>query len=159
MNGKVFFGGLPTEMDVKKLLDRFGSPGPGLIPYEELEAVLGISWRTGRFRLIVKNWRRAMFREMNIDTAISPSAGVQVLQEWERVHVSHKDLKRSIRCARRSYVRVSAVRVDKLNEQQRTVHDHVVRHTQAVFLASTTHEKDLTASLKAIEQLPRKPVN
>jgi len=151
----MYFGGVPTAIDVKQLTDHFGKPEAGLISYADIEAVLKLSWKERRFQLIVKNWRRALLRECNIDTEIEGGVGVRVLKAEERADVTHNDLKKVIRKSRRCYLRASSIPVAELNEVARKKYDHVIRHTQAVFLASTTHEKELTKALKMDVPLPR----
>lgn len=152
---KVFFGGIPSAADVKKLVDHFGKPEPGLIPYAEIAEVLDLEWRTSRFKLIVTNWRKSLIRECNIDTIAEPGMGIRVLKVGERLDVTHKDLKTAIRKGRRAFIRLNSIPVAECNELERRKYDHQMRHTQAIVIASTTHAKELTASLKREMILPR----
>lgn len=154
-NAGMFFGGLPTEIDVRKLIDQFGKPDYGLIPYADIEAVLGMAWRTPRFRLILTNWRKHLRKELNLDTSMQPGEGVTVLRAGERIEVSHGDLKRAIRQTRKSYARIISVPTAELDAVSRTKYDHVVRHAQAVYQAGATHERELTHALKVHAPLPR----
>jgi len=100
-DGNVFFGGVPTEPDVRKLVDRFGTPEPGIIAHEDVEAVLGHGRLTSRYRTVVWVWRRRLFRQSNIDMIAEPGVGFRVLTSGERVDVCVRDLGQTVTKLRR----------------------------------------------------------
>src|SRR5262245_53413982 len=103
---KPYFGGIPTEPDVRRLMDRFCAPEPGVIPHEEIEKEIREESDSSRYRTIVSAWRRRLRREHNIDTSAEPGHGIRILTEPERVDVSKRDLGRGVRGIVRSHVRI-----------------------------------------------------
>ena len=84
-NGKPFFGGMPTEMDVKKLMSTFPKLHAGLqISHGEIELLIGVKKDTSRYRTIVNAWRQKIFKEQNEWFGSIPGVGYKVLSPEER---------------------------------------------------------------------------
>ncbi len=153
---KVFFGGVPTEPDVKKLIGAYGSPAEGtVLPYDELSEVLQLSRRSSRFRTVITAWRKQLLKEYNLDSKARVGEGIVILTPEQRVEESGKNLLSSARQVRRGFVRASTVPTARLDGISRQKHDHMMRIGRVMHDAITTNCKALTYELKAIEQLPR----
>lgn len=151
-----YFGGIPTEPDVKKLERHFGVPQAGLIAHEDVEAIIGAARDSTRYRTIVGAWRRRLLREENIATAADPGKGIRVLTEPERVDHAQRHLGLSARKVLREHRWALMIDASKLDEVAMRKRDHVVRASAAMAVAATTSVKELTSALRAPAQLPRK---
>lgn len=137
-----YFGGIPMEPQVRKLLDTFGSPEPGIIRHDQIETVIGENRRSSRYQSIVVAWRKRMFKEQNIDSDAVRGVGVKILTESERVDVSGKDFGRASKRVVRSHHRISVVQNEKLDEKTKYKADHLRRITamSAGALAASVRE-------------------
>jgi len=153
--GKPFFGGIPTGPEIQKLWDALGAPGPGVIPHERFEEVLGIDRKNGRYRQIVNGWRRKLLKERNIDTQAEVAVGIRVLTEPERVHVSCGDLMTATRRVRKATLRAQPIREAELDEVDRVKLNHIRLAGSKMFAATSTSARDLSRLLKAPEQQPK----
>jgi hypothetical protein len=154
---RIFWGGVPTEPDVRKLLQHYGAPTEGtLIAYDELHAILHLP-KGSRFKSVLSAWRKQLMKEFNIDTKAEPGKGILILAPHERVNESSKNLIQAARRVRRGYLRASTVPVARLDATSRMKHDHVLRIGRLMHDAITTQSKALTCELKACDQLPRVP--
>ena len=115
-NAKLFFGGLPTGPDVRKLEELYGIPPEGtLIAYDEIVGVLKLpTWRCARFKIVLDTWRRKLARESNVDTACDPGKGLRVLTEPERIVETKSDFRMATRKTRKSARRAHMIRVERL---------------------------------------------
>ena len=54
-------GGMPYKPDVEKLKSRFGIPDRGtLIEHELIASVIGLAWRSERYKGVLNSWRRML---------------------------------------------------------------------------------------------------
>lgn len=115
-----FFGGVPTDPDVKKLEAQFGMPTPGtLISHHDIAACIGVPWRSSRYRTVVDRWRRKLMRESNVDTGAEPGVGIKVLTPPERLVASEKDFKGAVVDIGRAGTRITAIPAEGLTEPER----------------------------------------
>lgn len=149
-----FFGGVPTEPDVNRLMKEFEPKSGTVVSHEAVEAVLGLNRSESRYRTVTTAWRRRLFREENVDTVVTPGHGFRFLREGERVRESVKDFGRNVRGIGRSLRRISAVRAEVLTDQDRAKHDHGRRLIAATLDGARRAQKELAAP-KPIAQLPR----
>jgi hypothetical protein len=155
MTTTLYFGGIPTGPDVKRLLERFGSPAPGLIPYEEIERAIDERRGHSRFRTVVIAWRHRLLRESNIATRAEAGEGIRILTEPERVDEGKRMIGLSARRVLAQHRWNLMIDVTKLDELARRKHDHLVRYSLALATSAQTGMKQLNAALKVPEQLPR----
>ena len=152
----MYFGGLPTAIDTKKLEEAFGIPDVGrLIAYPEIEAVIGHRWKTNRFTTVVSAWRRNLRKNHNVDTDAIPSEGVKVLDMTERVGVSARDLKRGVRGIRGAAIRVSTVDESKIGDAiERAKATKTKEVATRIYMMTSNEVKTLTPP-KPVAALPR----
>lgn len=155
-NVKVYFGGIPTEPDVRKLMDHFGVPQPGLIAHEVLEQLVGHEHTSSRYVTVVGAWRKKLLREFNVASKAEPGDGIKILTEPERVEESRRRLGQSARQAARDHRWALMIDASKLDDVARKKLDHTLRATAAVATAAAVNIKELATALKAPAQLPRK---
>ena len=108
---KAFFGGVPTEADVRALNERWPALKDGdELSHEEVEAVVKQERGSNRYRSITTAWRRDLLRANNIDLAPIPGVGFRCLLPEERISVSIKGFQSGVRKTMRSVKRSAYVR-------------------------------------------------
>lgn len=118
MDGKLYFGGMSTDIELKALMDAYGEAETGtLIPHEDLESLVGSERNTNRFRTVVARWKRTMFAKCNLEVAARPREGYVVLTPSERVQKASDDTKRIQTGLRRVHYRFAAVPREQLSQQ------------------------------------------
>lgn len=148
-SGRVFLGGLPYEPDLLKLREHVGVPAVGtLVPYAAIEACLGCSWRSARFKGVCDAWRRKLEAEGNVILVGVAREGFRVLTAPERVRHAESYLRQGARRIRRSHAIVGTTPHDGLDEAQRT-------RAQALFGATSRHYTELAATVKALAPPPK----
>lgn len=128
-NSKVFFGGVPTSIDIRKLQEQWPETemkAGDTFPYEEIEIVISEGRSTNRFKTITNRWRNIV--ERNTGKRINPDGlnGFKVLTESEKL-AAIEGKRRSIeKQGRRNLVRAGFVERKSLNNDERRRLDHVV---------------------------------
>src|SRR5574343_393784 len=86
---KPLFCGVPTKIDVDKLMDLFKRFKEGdIIPYTDVESVGSVTRNTGRYGSVVSAWRRRMMREANALLIAVPNEGYRIETPAERMTYS-----------------------------------------------------------------------
>jgi len=151
----LYFGGIPTDPEVRKLAERFGVPEPGLLSHASIETTIGQKRDSSRYHTIVHAWRSKLLREHNVGTAAEPGEGIRILTEPERVEESRRQLGLSARQVVRTHRWALMIDVSKLDDVALRKHDHVLRASAAAAGAMAGTVKELANALKAPAQLPR----
>ena len=151
---KQFFGGLPTAMDVRQLVETFGqSPIEGReITHEEVERVIGVARSASRYKSVTGAWRRHMLAEHNVDVGAVAGVGFRILRPDERVTASVKSFQGGTRKQMRSIKRVMLVRSD--DEVIRRKQDVMRRIGAAVVDQASTMMKEIEPP-KPRESMPK----
>ena len=126
--GNLFFGGLPTNIELAKLREAYpeGDLKVGdFIPYHEVEKLLGLTWDSSRFKTVTNRWRRVIENETNIFIHPDPGKGFIILSEPEKLSLSGKQIKSAGKKARRSFVINSRVNRKELTDNQKALSDHL----------------------------------
>lgn len=102
----LFFSGIPTAPDVKKIEDSLGTPKEGdIVEWGMIEKIILCTRNTYRFSSVVTAWRKKLEREQNILMIAEPGKGLKAASPDERIDWSA----RKVRYGRRAIVRGSAV--------------------------------------------------
>ena len=119
-------GGIPTDIDVRRLFDKFGVPKVGdVITYTEIEAVIGVSHKTSRFWTVTVSWRNRLWRQSNRVSSAIPNEAFEFLDSHKRVTYSEKKAKEGMRkVVRASQVAVATDR-DGLSSDEIKTLDHI----------------------------------
>jgi hypothetical protein len=127
--GRVYFGGLPTEVDVRALWERFGVPVEGqAIPYADVEAVCKSKHGTHRHQTVTTAWRRRLFREHNV-LLVAGQGMYTACDPTRRVEFGATKLRTGARAFRRAHVVVSSTDLGRLSPEQRKQADHILMTT------------------------------
>ncbi len=151
---RLFLGALPTDMELKKLNEKWPAPEPGLvIPYEEISLVIGVDAKKSRFMSVIQRWRRQFFKDLWL--ALPGDGTVKFLTEPERVEQVGREVVSLGKKARRTAVHASVISMGKLDEPTRGKAEGYQRAAAAVFLKMSEEMKALRAALQPPKQLPR----
>ena len=142
--GRVWRGGVSTEVDVRRLLDRFGRPEQGKKwSYSEVEDAIGVAKRETRFRTVTLAWRSVVYKLYNVVIGCETGHGFVVLQEPERVGLGTQWYRGAMRKMRRTQKMLSGCDDTKLSEVQRAERSHVERTVASLLLASRMEARRL----------------
>jgi hypothetical protein len=103
MGNTVFFGGVPTQKDIKALAQRFADIDVGdEISHADIESCTGLSRKESRYQTVVAAWRKMLLNEKNIELGAVPGVGFRVLNNSERVSVGIDGIQKGARKQLRS---------------------------------------------------------
>jgi hypothetical protein len=142
MGKPMFFGGVPTELEVKKLKQTYNELSPGqLITYEEVSELIGVEYGSHRFRTVTNRWRKEVESETNIIIGCDAGVGFKVLVEPEKVDLSAQKTRTAGRAARRAYVVAARTDVAGLDQEDRRRLDHCVMMSSKILGAAQLTSK------------------
>lgn len=122
-----YFGGIPTEPDVKKIRETYPEEDleiGEIVKYEEIEKLINVNRKSHRFKGVTNHWRKAVFDEKNILIAAERGIGFKKLSEGEKVGQTSLHLRKAGRAVNRSYVIIGKIDTRQLSEEQRRQLDH-----------------------------------
>lgn len=141
------FGGVPTDIEIKKIRDKW--PDADLTPGQEIAcedvgAEIGHAVASCRFQTVTARWRRLVERGP-AGVVIGRRHGVfVVLKDGQVVDSNESDLRSAIRKTRRVVLRGGKVDVAKLSEDEQKRHALHVSLT-AKLLSAASIRKNETA--------------
>jgi hypothetical protein len=137
-NNKVFAGGVPTDIDVQKIVDEIGVPKEDqMIEYSALEKILGIRKESYRWRTVVNAWRRRLEREHNVLFRAVMNEGYRALAPSGRVDIAGSTFKGALRRIGRAATIASGTDRERLTDEEKRVVDHVQNTGAALRLAAS----------------------
>ena len=147
--GKQFFGGVPTDIEIRKLREKYTDDMlvEGFeIPYSDVEEIIDSQYRTHRFYTVTCRWRKILEKDIGIILqAISGEFVFRVLKDGEKVTLGTQKVRTGCKMFRRSYNVFAKTDTKKLTEQETGEYNHSVKRITAVLQA---------AALKPKAQLP-----
>jgi hypothetical protein len=143
-SSNIFGAGVPTEPDVKRMIDKFGVPKEGtLIRYEQIEKVIGIEKATHRFRTVIHAWRKRMHADHNVVFIAVENQGLKAADPSERVTAASGKVRMGFRCIRRGSVIARTTDVVRLDATERRACEKLAEIDAKVLLAGVTAAKRL----------------
>lgn len=142
---KKFFVGVPTDIDVRLLRDKFGVPEIGAeIDHRVIEETISHRRETFRYKTVVTVWRKKLLRDHNILLTPVPTVGYVVAGNKQRVdHCSRKS-----KSAVRLIVKSSAI-AERTDEKGLDEKDIVLRRRMAMNGAAVRLAMATTANAMA----------
>lgn len=152
--GTVFFGGIPTDVDVAKLEEAFGTPTEGLVlHYEDIDEVLGMTKDEPRWRSVVGAWRKKLLREKNLTSRGVRNEGILFHDASQRVdHLKGRAKQEVRRLVETNRLANTTPTKDLEKHEQRSL-DGVSRLTSAMIHAGRQEEKPWRRKVKQPERL------
>lgn len=161
---QMYFGGLPTGPDIKKLETAFPdmlSLRGTNISHESIEAVLGIRRDSARYKTVCAVWRRKVSRDSGIeirgDLPEIVGVGLRVLSDSEQLHFGGDLRGRAAKRIRRSHIVIGGTDDAKLTPEEKRIKDHGIlaaRHIHAAMMES----RKFLPSMPEPEETPKRPV-
>lgn len=148
---KLFSGGVPTDIDVQRLSERWAIPDEGtLIPYTEVAALIGVAHGSNRYRSVVSAWRRRLLREPfnRLLKARPDLAAYQVLDSNGRVSQCIGWDRHVRRTHRRIYLVAGSTDAKGLSAENQAARTHLMQ-TSATALQASRMQAKKTAPLLA----------
>ena len=153
MANKMFFGGMPTGPDVRKLITAFGKPTPGTeMTHEEIEEVLSISRKENRYFAVTGAWRKQLLKDDGIDIGAVAGIGFRSLLDGERVSNGISGVQQGARKQMHSIKRATMLETD--NPELQKKQELLTRYGIALQGEVNTMLKQIAAP-KPAEQMPR----
>lgn len=150
---KLFLGGVPTEVDVRKLREAFATIKEGdEIAHEQVEQVLSLARTTNRYRGVTLSWRKSLQRDHGIQLGAVAGVGFRCLNPQERVSDGVKGFQSGARKQLRAVKSVAMVRTD--DPQLQAKQALMRRYGAAVANEVNSMMREIEPP-KAVEQLPR----
>lgn len=89
-----FMRGVPTDLDVRRLEERFGIPEEDvIITWDEIEQELAVPKNSFRFKSVLTAWRKKLEREHNIIMIAVPKQGIKAANPDDRLTYASKKMK------------------------------------------------------------------
>lgn len=155
---KPFLGAVPYQLDAQKLDEIFPPaelPEGKTISHEELERILGITAKTGRYYGVIDSWRAKLKNKMGIHVEWQPGRGLKVLNPAELLDHTEGQARTKGKQYARKLGAFRFVPRERLDATGQARLDH------CVVLAAKTREfvlgsvKELAIDLAPIKSLPR----
>ena len=151
----VFFGGIPTEIEVERLRKAFPLPTPGQkITHESIASITGNAAKTCRYRTVLVAWRTKL-RHDGIYLKAITGVGFTVCTAGELVDESGKKLYSAGKRIKRSGEMATAAAEPELNPEQKTRKAWLLRNAAVLSAEFASMRHALVADLKRTEVLPR----
>ena len=155
-NHGLFIGGVPTEPDVKRLLDAFKNLKDGdMVSHDDIAKAIGVERTTNRYRNVTNAWRKHLLKVNNLRLAPLAGLGFRVLDGMDRVTHNVKQYGRGARQIRKAADDVRRVDIGKLPQNEQRVTEHVLRHMEATSDHLRKASKEMSLEFKPQDQLPR----
>lgn len=123
MSDKVFFGGVPTDPEVRQLRDAYPDADlqPGaVIPYDDAAAVIGSPKDSARFRTVTTRWRSMVERESGkIVIGTEHGVGFKVLDNVQKISLGNAKLASAVKSSRRAYILTARVETKGLSQEEK----------------------------------------
>jgi hypothetical protein len=141
-----FFGGLPTEPDVNRIVaETAGMQENQLIPYDLLERAIGEKRNSDRFRSVISALKKRLLRDRNWLLIAERNQGYVIADPSKRVGWSSSEVYASRRKILRASAIASTTDAAKLTEEQRRIRDHIRDIPAKLRLAELTAPKPIKA--------------
>lgn len=148
----LFFGGMPTGPDVKKLNDRWPEPKQGdRFSYSEIERTIGISRNEGRFHSITNAWR-ADLQSKGFVSGCERGKAFFIQTDKQVIKETFSDFVSVQKKFRRRRMKLSAISPEK--EELKQLRDHAA--TNVYKLECAMKEAKNTVSFPNVTTLPVK---
>jgi hypothetical protein len=153
---KLFLSGVPTDADVKRLLEAFPDIKPGqMISYTEIALVIRTQHGASRFRTVTSAWRRTLTRTLNFVLEAVPGQGFRRCTEIERSKRNRSGWRQDQSRAARKVRDLARTDTREFDEREQKTHDHARRVLQAHVEQTATTVRELAPPAPQ-KQLPKR---
>lgn len=124
---KVFYGGIPTDIDIRKLVDAYPMErmkAGDKYTYSEVGKLIGVSQADHRFRTVTNRWRGMVERETGKRIGAYEGEFFRVMTEPEKVEALQNKRKSIVKQVNKNIRRANLVDRKKLSEEMCRTLDH-----------------------------------
>ena len=154
-NNGLYFGGIPTEPDVKKLMEAYPEESliPGTeIPYSGVDAIIGVEYGNGRWQGVTNAWRKRVESDWSIvigHTLESIGRAFVVLDNDQKFDLGKRQTRSGLKRVKRGYI-VTGTLVDRasLSDERKAAYDNLMMKQAAILSAQQIGRKKITASME-----------
>lgn len=148
--------GVPYAPDIRKLDEAFPAPDEdAIIRHAELEALIKVPAKTGRYYGIVNTWRKRLRNERNIDSEWLHGIGLKILNPADRLKESERNIKQGIRHTGRAFRRLATVPRERLDSVGQARYDHAIGVAAKLTQAGKDAQRELAIDLAPVKSLPK----
>lgn len=127
MEGKSYFRGIPTKIDVDRIIEQFGIPEEGTeIDMKDIAKVIRVEKRSYRFSTVVTAWKKRLFREHNILMVATGEGSYRAAAPDERIDYSTRKVSSGRRAIGRAIVIAHSTDAGRLSEAMQTTAKSIV---------------------------------
>jgi hypothetical protein len=145
----LFFGGVPTEPDVRALRDAFpeAEMEPGtIIPYERVEALIGAGRKSNRWKTVTEKWRKIVENQTGrVIIGTVAGVGFKVLDNTQKVDLGYSKFSSAVRIARRAHIITARLDAGASDDDK----------ARALQLQRRTAAVIATAQVRSVADLPK----
>lgn len=140
----LYFGGVPTDIDLKRLDDAFGVPEIGtIITHEDIENVIMVKWKSHRYATVTTRWRKMLERDHAVLMTAIKGEGYKAANARERVETASNKLGYGKRMIGRAVGIAARTDTRKLSQEVRGVCEHVKNIGQMIRQSISTAPKKI----------------
>ena len=119
--------GIPTKLDVDKLLETFTQPKENdVIMWSEIEEATGLSKGQYRFNTVVNAWRTALERDFDILLYAIPGEGLAVADANTKIDLASRKIELNDKGKKKWVERTFRVKAHELDEVRRDTQSRIL---------------------------------
>ena len=119
--------GIPTKLDVDKLLETFTQPKENdVIMWSEIEEATGLSKGQYRFYTVVNAWRTALERDFDILLYAIPGEGLAVADANTKIDLASRKIELNDKGKKKWVERTFRVKASNLDEVRRDTQSRIL---------------------------------
>ena len=151
---KLFFAGIPTEPDVKRLEETFGVPEEGkLISWDSIAEAIRENRNGHRFRTVVGAWRRKLHRGHNVVMDAVAGEGIVAVDPAQRVGLGARRMDHGFRAIRRAGTVLEGTDRSRLDGEQKSALDHNLRIGAAAKMAAAMESRRIKGTASVVKEV------
>jgi hypothetical protein len=137
-----YFGGIPTKVDVERLIDEIGIPKEGdEIPYDRITQIIGVPRQSFRWGTVTSAWRKVLYQEHNLVTESVPGKAIKVLVPGERIRHSSTKYKNGMKTVYRAGDVAATTDISRLPSEQQRAATYIVNASATLRLAAAAQAR------------------
>ena len=135
---------IPTELDVNRLVERFGRPELGqLIPYAEVEQTINLTRKDSRWYGVINAWRKRLQNDHRIFIKAINNEGLLAMDDNDKMDKAGKHNEQAFNHIQKAGVLLSHTERANLSDDRKPIYDHAVKVVAAAEGAMLTAPKKL----------------
>jgi len=143
-DGSRYFGGVPTDIDIRRLRDAFPDSDltvGRLIPYERVAEIIGHAVASNRFKTVTARWRRLIEKDAAVIIGTEAGKGFKVLDNREMLDVACGKQRSAVKSVKRSFHVAGYVERKSLPEEDQRRYDILAARGASMMLAARLRGK------------------